>query len=506
VTDTKQPCVIYARVSSKEQQEEGFSIPAQLKAMRAFCDKENLTPVAEFIEAESAGKAGRTRFGAMCDFFREHPEVRLVIAHKLDRLYRNFADQVRLEEELGVRARYVLGDMPESPQGELLRDVQLSVAKFYLGNLREEVRKGLAEKASQGGWTCHAPLGYLNDKETRTIHPDPLRAPLVRHAFERYGTGVVSLRDLANELHAMGLTYVRSGQKVHGSSLHWILRNPAYCGIVRYKENLYQGKHEPLVSVELFQKVQQVFEPNRNGNKDDKHVFALRDFLYCAECGCKITAENQRGHVYYRCTHGKGREVCHEKAYTREEKLLEQVERILATIEISPETIAELVEDSRSLDEAEDGSRETERAGLERAISDVRQKTDRLLDSYLEGVLDKDTYQRKAHELGQSRFTLEHRLESLSPEHDDGRTARLEGLLEVARTARMRFRDATVEERRQVLSTVLLNATLSGQEIQEYQLKSPFEVLELDDQGALIHDRWGILDLNFAQRRRSIWT
>src|SRR5665811_2524354 len=114
----------------------GYSVPARLKAIREFCRKEGLEPAAEFTEAESAGKAGRRGFGEMLRFLEDHPEVRLVVAHKLDRLYRNFGDQVRLEEELGVRARYVLGDVPASPQGELLRDVQLSVAKYYLGNLR----------------------------------------------------------------------------------------------------------------------------------------------------------------------------------------------------------------------------------------------------------------------------------------------------------------------------------------------------------------------------------
>jgi site-specific DNA recombinase len=490
------PCVIYARVSTKEQQEEGFSIPAQLKAMRGFCEKEGLDPVAEFIEAESAGKAGRTRFGAMLEYLREHAEVRLVIAHKLDRLYRNFADQVRLEEELGVRARYVVGDMPDSPQGQLLRDVQLSVAKFYLGNLSEEVKKGLAEKAAQGGWTCRAPIGYVNDRETRTIITDPVRSPLVGHAFERYATGVVSLRDLANELHAMGLSYVRSGQKVHASSLHGILRNPVYCGFVRFKGTLYPGKHEPLVSHDLFQKVQEVFEPNRNGNKEQRHVFALRDFLYCAECGCKITAENQRGHAYYRCTHGRGRELCHEKAYTREERLVEQLERILATIEIGPDILEALVQDSRLLDEQEGAGSEEERRGLERVIAENRAKVDRLLDSYLEGLLDKDAYQIKARALGEERLGFERRLEVIREGQESGRTVRVEALLQTARSARIRFRQASTEERREVLSQVLLNATLGEQEIQEYQLKSPFDSLQMDGQGALIRDRWAILDLN----------
>jgi len=170
-------CVIYARVSTKEQQDEGYSIPAQLKAIRAFCASQGLSPAAEFIEAESAGKAGRKRFTEMVDFLKGEPGVRIVVAHKLDRLYRNFTDQVLLEEIVGARARYVTGDVPDSPQGELLRDVQLSVAKFYLGNLAEEVRKGMDEKVLQGGWPHRAPLGYLNDKPTRTIVLDPLTAP-----------------------------------------------------------------------------------------------------------------------------------------------------------------------------------------------------------------------------------------------------------------------------------------------------------------------------------------
>jgi site-specific DNA recombinase len=500
-TEIAAACVIYARVSSKEQQEEGFSIPAQLKADRAFCEKEGLVPVAEFIEAESAGKAGRRRFGAMLEFFREHPEVRLVVAHKLDRLYRNFTDQVRLEEELGVRARYVVGDMPDSPQGQLLRDVQLSVAKFYLGNLQEEVKKGLAEKASQGGWVCHAPLGYVNDRDTRTILPDPLRAPLVRHAFERYATGVVSLSDLANELHAMGLSHVRSGHKVYASSLHWVLRNPAYCGLVRYKETIYPGKHEALISLDLFQRVQQRFEPNRRGNKEQNHVFALRDFLTCAECGCKITAERQKGYVYYRCTHGKGREVCTERAYTREEKLLEQVEGILASIEIGPDILEALVQESRLLDEAEAGGCEAEREGLERAIAENRAKTDRLLDSYLENLLDKDGYQRKARELGEERLALERRVQATDSAQENGRTARIETVLQTAGSARTRFLEASTEGRRELLSTVLLNATLHRQEIQDFQLKSPYDALQMDADGALIRDRWGILDLNAIRSR-----
>jgi site-specific DNA recombinase len=496
-----EPCVIYARVSTKEQQEEGYSIPAQLKAMRAFCEKEDLVPVAEFIEAESAGKAGRTRFGAMLAFLEEHREVRLVVAHKLDRLYRNFADQVKLEEELGVRARYVLGDMPDSPQGQLLRDVQLSVAKFYLGNLREEVKKGLAEKAAQGGHNGRAPVGYLNQRESRIIVPDPLRAPLVRHAFERYASGLVSLKDLANELHSMGLSHVRSGDKVHASSLHHVLRNPVYAGFIRFKGALYAGKHEPLVSLDLFTETQRMFEPNRNGNKERKHLFALRDFLYCAECGCRITAELQRGHVYYRCTHGKGRDLCHEKAYTREEGLLEQVESILGSIQLGEALIADLRKEAQKVDAQEQRGTEDERRALEQAIAESKVRVDRLLDSYLENLIDRDTYQRKARDLGEERLAFEQRRVRLEEKDSETLTARLDRVVAEAGKARLLFSGASAEVQRDVLGRVLLNATLRQQEIVEYQLKEPFLWLQTDESGALIHDKWGLLDLNREKGR-----
>jgi site-specific DNA recombinase len=489
-------CVIYARVSTKEQQEEGFSIPAQVKAIRALCAEENVLPVEEFVEAESAGKPGRKEFGRMLAYLREHPEVRLVVAHKLDRMYRNFEDYVTLESELGVRVRYVQDDAPDTPLGQLIRGIQLSMARFYRDNLAQEVTKGMNEKAAQGGWPSgKAPIGYLNDRNTRGIVVDRLRAPLVVYAFERYSTGMVSVKDLARELEERGLRQLRYGTRVHHTSVHGMLRNPVYCGLIRYKEELFEGRHEPLISLELFEKVQAVFEPNRNGHKERHHVFALRDFLWCGDCGCKITAELQRGHTYYRCSHGKGREVCAQRVYTREERLQGQLESILASIELPEDIIQALVEESRLLDEEEARGESSAREVLRQAIAENREKTDRLLDGYLEKLIDKETYQRKAQELSLERIGLERRLAELGSVQAD-KTARAEALLRTAATARMSFAGATVQQQREVLSTVLLNARVCDQEIVDYQLKSPFNLMQMDSNGALVTEKWAILDLN----------
>ncbi len=407
------------------------------------------------------------------------------------------SNQVRLEEELGARARYVLGDVPASPQGELLRDVQLSVAKYYLGNLREEVMKGMQEKAEQGGYNGRAPLGYLNDRESRSLVVDPVRAPLVRYAFERYASRVVSLTDLAEELNERGLRKLRTGSKVHASSLHVMLRNPVYCGYVRYKGTLYPGKHEALISEELFERVQKTLSRNgdEHANQEQRHRFALRDFLRCGSCGCKITAERQKGHVYYRCTKGKGKDRCNQKRYTREELLLEQVEEILARIEIGPDIIAALVEESRLLDEQAAKGNDQDERRIREAVRDMEEKSSRLLDAYLEGVVPAETYRRKEAELAEERGTFERRLRSLEDNSSD-RTACVERLAQTAASARIRFKGADLEKQREILATVLSNMVLWNQEIADYQLKSPFDVLEMDDKGALRTPRWALQDLN----------
>jgi len=484
-----QRCVIYARVSTKEQQDEGYSIPAQLKAVREFCLRHDLQPVAEFVEAESAAAAGRGEFARMLDHLGAHPEGRVVVVHKLDRLARNYEDLTALDR-LQVRVRCVQGDIPDSVQGILFRDIMMVFARNYSLNLSQEVRKGMAEKVAQGGWPHQAPMGYLNDRTRRCIVVDEQRAPLVRFAFERYASGVVSLPQLADELYDKGLRS-RSGKKLYGSVLHKMLTNPIYAGRIRQKGQLYPGAHEPLVPAVLFAEVQERLAGNRNGNKAKTHSYALRGVMYCAECGCKITAGTHKDHVYYRCTNGKGKDSCSQRRYTREEVLAEQVEALLSRIELGPEVVAAMAKDAALLAEQQGGQTNQQRVVLERAIAANKDKDARLLDVYLEGAVPVDSYRAKAESLAQERRTLELRLHEF-----DSTTASTAALVEArartAASARIRFAQGDDEVRREVLSAVLCNLSLQDGDIVSYQWKRPFEVLEKDPKGAFIHQWWAM--------------
>ena len=161
------------------------------------------------------------------------------------------------------------------------------MAKNYVDNLSEETRKGMLEKAEQGIWPSFAPLGYCNvigPDGKKIIAPDPDAAPIVSKLFEWYATGTISLQEAARKAQAAGLVYRKSGAKVPVSTVHTILRNRLYTGQFEWNGKLYQGKHEPLVSVELWERVQGVMD-GRFAKKHRRmtHDFAFSGLIACAQ-------------------------------------------------------------------------------------------------------------------------------------------------------------------------------------------------------------------------------
>src|SRR5579872_3751258 len=195
----RKPAVLYARVSSREQEREGYSIPAQLKLLREYAAKHGYEIVREFIDVETAKTVGRKQFGEMIQFLKQNDACRVVLVEKTDRLYRNFRDCVTLED-LGVEIHLpkegqIIGKNSKS-QAKLVHGIQLVIARNYIENLREEVKKGLREKAAQGFYPGRAPFGYRSNPQTRNIEPDPDEAPVIRRIYQLYASGQHSLTAL----------------------------------------------------------------------------------------------------------------------------------------------------------------------------------------------------------------------------------------------------------------------------------------------------------------------
>src|SRR5262249_51233033 len=247
VADPARKAVIYARVSSKEQEKEGFSIPAQLKLLKEYAAVQGLTVRQEYVDVETAKQIGRAAFGEMVAYLRAHPAVRVMLVEKTDRLYRNLKDWVTVDElevEIHFPKEGVVLSQDSRSSEKFMHGIKVLMAKNYIDNLSEEARKGMQEKAEQGIWPTKTPLGYRNingPNGKKIIATDPAVAPIVTKLFEWYATGQHSLKETARMVWDTGLVYRKSGAKVPVSTIHSILRNRLYTGWFEWNGKLYQG-------------------------------------------------------------------------------------------------------------------------------------------------------------------------------------------------------------------------------------------------------------------------
>lgn len=260
-----QSAVLYARVSSKEQ-EQGYSIPAQQELLRGYAAQQGMAIAQEFVDVESAKTSGRPGFVAMVEYLHRNPGCRAILVEKTDRLYRNLKDYVTLDE-LGAEIHMVKENEIHSKASrsaqKFLHGIRVLMAKNYIDNLSEEVKKGLHTKAGQHLWPSFAPPGYRNtvsEAGKRIIVPDPTLGPIVKRLFEWFSSGDYSLKSLAGKAYEEGFRFRKSRNKVPVATLQKILRKRIYTGDFDYAGVTYQGSHEPLVTREVWSRVQDILD------------------------------------------------------------------------------------------------------------------------------------------------------------------------------------------------------------------------------------------------------
>ena len=342
--------VLYARVSTREQQREGYSIPAQTKLLEDYAVLNGIDIVGHHVDVETARKTGRTAFGEMLRYLRKHPEVRILLVEKTDRLYRNLKDWATIDE-LGVEVHFVKENTVVSPDcrssEKFVHGIKVLMAKAYIDNLSEETRKGMREKALQGIWPSVAPVGYVNVAEPsgrRIIAIDSEQGPLVTRLFDWYSTGCYSVKALAAKARQAGLRYRRSGKPVGTSTVHNMLRNRIYTGRFDWLGRTYDGIHEPLTSEALWEVVQALLDDRAHDNiHSRKEGFPFHGLVKCGHCGCSLVCEIKKGrYIYYHCSGYYGK--CPEP-YLRQEKLEERFVELLGRLRCGAPDFARLRRD-----------------------------------------------------------------------------------------------------------------------------------------------------------------
>ena len=297
----------YIRVSTVKQGEHGSSLQEQKSAIEAYAARHNLTIAQWFEEQESAAKQGRKEFTRVTSLLRQG-KASGVIIHKIDRSARNLKDWAGLGEliDAGIEVLFAHEGLDmQTRGGRLAADIQAVVAADFIRNLRDEVRKGFYGRLKQGYYPLQAPRGYVDRGRAKIKDIHPVDGPLVRQAFELYGTGNYSLELLRHEMARRGLVSP-SGKLLSLNGIAKMLHNPFYIGLMRiHKTNqIFQGNHTPLVSKALFDYVQAILS-GKQYPRVEKHQFVFRRLVKCRTCRRSLTGERQKGNVYYRC-HDRG--------------------------------------------------------------------------------------------------------------------------------------------------------------------------------------------------------
>ncbi|MBT3193311.1 MAG: recombinase family protein, partial [Verrucomicrobia bacterium] len=431
---------LYARKSTEDEARQVLSIDSQLDELREFARKESLQVVREYVEAKTAKEPGRPVFNEMMEAV-ENGEAEALLAWHPDRLSRNSVDGGRLVHDLDTGKlrdlKFPSTWFENTPQGKFVLSMALEMAKYYVDHLSVTIRRGIRKKLRDGIYPNMPPPGYMNDPQTRTIIFDEERAPIIRRMFEAYATGDYSGADIRRMAEEWGLVGVR-GKLLSMSRIHAILANTFYIGIFRFSGEVYEGKHPPLITRELFKRVQEVRERRSRRRRPKKHPFPLRGLIRCHECGCMVTATKKKGHSYYHCGHRRG--PCPTKTI-REEALAELLRESIRRVSIPEDWADKMLAEVRTWKQDEDAKQADIVAGQKAELDQMQERLDRLLDAYIEGILDKDEFAARKEQYVNRKAEL---TDSVA-RFESGGASRLEPLISFITDSRQARYDAESE-------------------------------------------------------------
>ena len=512
--------VMLARVSSRKQ-ERGASLEAQERSIREYCTKNELKIIEPypkaFIFTESSTRGGRKKFNEMINFIEKQKHKTAIVVHTLDRLQRGFGECEKIKELLTadkIEVHFIhetlILDKFSSDDDFTRYDFGILSAKLYLTSMNKNVKRSQKYNREAGLWQGLAPIGYLNAKDERrraTLILDPERAPIIKQIFEEYASGVHSLKSVWLSAKEKGLMSKEPNynprSKNYGkicpisrNKIHDILTNTFYYGAMYVADEEIDEKtkkpvktfyklinhvYEPIISKELFDKVQKVLKTRKKERfcKEQKYAgipFVFRGLITC-KCGCAITPEHHKKgnkeYVYLRCSHQKG--TCNQKL-VNENTILEQLEReIFHQIRISP-TMHDLLKTSitQSLED-EKKINASIRKKIAEEISLIDTRLERLWECYLDRDIDKAKYELEKQKYLEQKKDLNARVEKYS-DISNGLKENIGKAIDFAANLSNLMKAASPDEKNMLLKRLLTNCVLDG-EVLKYEIKAPFDKL-----------------------------
>lgn len=396
----------YCRFSS-ENQSDGFSIEAQKNAIKEFCQKEKYEIIRFYIDEAKTGTTtdGRVQFLEMLDDSRKK-EFSHVIVHKLDRFARSRADSAvckKILKDNGVSVISVLEPLDDSPESIILESVLEGMNEYYSKNLSRETKKGMRVAISKGRILGSLPYGIIADKDNK-FAVDEEQAKVVKYIFNEFGNGV-KMTTLVRLLKDQGYK-TKAGNDFTAGTLTNMIKNPLYTGDYKFGDNLYPNVVAPIVSRELFAKCQNNFR-HYTHSKDKGTIYLLTGILF-HECGAPMigykSIKKGKEYYFYRC---KNKEP---GAFIKKKEMEDGIIKCLIDFLSKDKVINDLTKSINK--QIKESNEHSDVAQIKKKLDELKTQDKKLLDLYLNGILDKELYTSKKAELDIETNILQTKLQT----------------------------------------------------------------------------------------------
>ena len=469
---------LYARKSTDEDDRQVLSIESQITELREYAEKERLEIIEEFIESKTAKIPGRPIFNKMISKIEVRGGTGILAWHP-DRLARNSVDGgkiIYLVDTLKIAGlKFPTFWFDATPQGKFMLNIAFGQSKYYIDNLSENVKRGLRQKLRRGERPGLAPVGYLNELKHHTVVKDPERAEIVLKMFGAYATGNFTIEQVQKLSLALGLVSRRTGEALTLGRIHKMLQNPTYYGVFIVRKEMYQGTHEPIISKQLFDKVQEVLKQKGKPVLPEKvKNFPFLRMLKCGECGRSITAEKKikssgKEYTYYRCT--KKQRVCRQK-YVKQGELLKQINNLIQKVVLSDEIKNDWLRRWEN-DNAKYATRsgvDNQKLKVELRMLEEKQAT--LLDAYLDHTILNEEYTAAKQKIINRKVEIS---EALKKNRNNWLGLFRSWILE-ANQAQNIIRGENLESKRQFAQKIGSDGRLTGQKV-AWLWENPWKII-----------------------------
>ena len=415
---------LYARKSTDDEERQLLSIPAQIDELREFASKEGLNIADVFIESKTAKIPGRDIFNQMLVRV-EAGEAQGILAWHPDRLARNAVDAGRivylLDREILTDLKFPTFWFQNTPQGLFMLSIAFGQSKYYVDSLSENTKRGLRQKVRNGECLGQAPVGYLNDRLKKKMIIDPKVAPIIKELFEIYSKGNSTCKALSLFLKSKGVAS-KGGIPIHKSRVAFILSNPFYYGYFRFKGEIYQGIHEPLITKKLFDQVQAVMVDRGRSHPKVPYNFPFTGLIKCGECGMMISAEQKlkfyksmnqgQQFIYYRCSKKSKVTKC-SQPYITESAIIPQLNDHIQKVSLSTSDHEWFINKLESDEHQQRSEVLVIVQEFKKDLLNISEKLNKLLDSYLDNVVSREDYLNRKEKFMSEKKTIEQRISTL---------------------------------------------------------------------------------------------